>query len=131
MCAECSQLKKEGRVLLLELSPALCIIVVYVPNGGKEKSAEVPLKTEFLRRLAKTIARLRVEGKSVVLMGDLNVVAKKIDIWYDLGDFEKKQMAGEPCMSKAVAEWLENLLSDVGGGMVDSFRELHPGLISV
>lgn len=66
-----------------------CVVInVYCPNGGKEKDSTLPFKTEFLRRLKNCIAWHQLSGKSVVLVGDLNVVAKKIDIWYDLQDFQ-------------------------------------------
>ena len=130
VCSQkCAVLKQEGRVLLLDMNPNLLLICVYVPNGGKEKDPTLPSKSEFLRRLSNTIARHRALGKSVILLGDLNIVAHKRDIWYDAIDFEKKRAQGEPCMSESVTTWLQTLLSETGGGMVDSFRFLHPGLL--
>ncbi len=128
-CEQCGVLKKEGRVLVCELES--CVIVnVYVPNGGKEKhDPSLPMKSEFLMRLRRNVAAYREAGKKVIVCGDLNVVANKQDIWYDLCDYEKAVRAGEPCMSKNVAAWLEDMLSSEGAALCDSFRVLHPSLV--
>jgi exodeoxyribonuclease-3 len=124
VCDACVELKKEGRVLIVHL--ASCVVInVYCPNGGKEKNAALPLKTEFLRRLSATVAKYCAAGLNVFVLGDLNVISQRIDIWYDLQDFQKAVNQGEPCMAKHIAVWLETLVSE--GGMVDSFRVLHPG----
>ncbi len=130
-CEHCLELKKEGRFLLLEFS-SFVLINVYCPNGGKEKNPDIPLKSEFLRRLKNTVKQHQALGRTVVLVGDLNVISQKIDIWYDLQDYQKAVKQGEPCMSQKVADWLQSMLDTLengGLGMIDSFRALHPGTV--
>lgn len=125
-CPLCQHLSREGRVLILDCYDFV-LINVYVPNGGKEKSASgensMPYKNHFLLRLEREIAVLRERGRKVVLVGDLNVIADPQDIYYDLKDYNAAVKKGEPCMSTEVALWLKNLLSS---GMVDTFRTTHP-----
>ncbi len=129
-CPQCAALRQEGRVLVLELSS--CVVInVYCPNGGKEVQAnpDLPLKTEFLRRLRANVDAYHRAGRRVLVCGDLNVVAAQEDIWYDLGGWERAVQKGEPCMSRALVAWMQGMLAADGGGLADSFRLLHAGQI--
>lgn len=77
-CAQCAVLRKEGRVMIVELGE-LVLVNVYVPNGGKEKGSgngdadELPLKTEFLRQLKCTCETFSKQGRPCIVVGDLYV----------------------------------------------------------
>ena len=122
-CALCDELKKEGRVLILDIVSAI-VINVYVPNGGKEASKDVPLKTEFLRRLRLACDYFNSQNRRIILVGDLNLITSSLDIFYPLSDFEQIIARGEPCMSKSLQLWFAELQNT--RGLKDTFRELHP-----
>lgn len=131
VCDQCALLKKEGRVLQLEMgSSNLVLITVYVPNGGKEHAAdpksELPLKTEFLRLLRAQCDAWHRAGRQCVVVGDLNIVNDALDIYYDISQYKQSFQAGHPCINAKVAAWFQGWQRD--GGMVDSFRALHPGV---
>jgi exodeoxyribonuclease-3 len=65
----------ESRMVQADLG-ALIVASVYVPNGGKD----FPAKMEFIRRLIAWAARLRSEGRELVLCGDMNVARAEIDV---------------------------------------------------
>jgi len=53
-----------------------CVFNVYVPcqNG--------PHKMKFLRALRRAMAAQRAQGKAVILVGDLNIAASKLDVYW-------------------------------------------------
>jgi exodeoxyribonuclease-3 len=91
----------------------LCVISVYVPNGGKD----YPAKLRFLEALAARIAELHARGERVVLCGDLNVARKPIDVYPG----ERKDTAiGQRDDERGLFEQLFT------AGLVDVVRTLRP-----
>ncbi|KAJ1630055.1 Endonuclease/exonuclease/phosphatase [Pavlovales sp. CCMP2436] len=76
-----SDLNDEGRCLLLELRGGLVIVSVYVPNDGSS-SSRVRYKLRFLDALVALLARERAAGKTVVLLGDLNLKTRPADNYW-------------------------------------------------
>jgi len=66
---------REARIVQADAGD-LAIASVYVPNGGKDYDA----KLAFLRQLADWAARLRADGRELLLCGDLNVARTDLDV---------------------------------------------------
>lgn len=65
----------ESRIVQAELGD-LVVASVYVPNGGKD----YPAKLAFLDKMREWAERLHVEGRSLVICGDLNVARTDMDV---------------------------------------------------
>ena len=91
----------------------------YVPNAGQGlKNIDFRLK-EWDPTLRQYLADLRSTGKAVVLMGDLNVAHRDIDV-YNAGAPHLKKQPG--CTAEERASFDELL----GSGFRDAFRQLWP-----
>lgn len=86
---------------------------IYVPNGGKD----FPAKVSFLDALAEFARRGVGAGKSLVLVGDMNVAREERDVHPTLRrPLQIGQTAGERAQLEAV----------IGAGLVDLSRQFHP-----
>src|SRR5213592_1096459 len=65
----------ESRIVQVEHGD-LVIASVYVPNGGKDYAA----KLAFVNSLIDWAARLRAEGRQLILCGDMNIARAEIDV---------------------------------------------------
>jgi exodeoxyribonuclease III len=102
----------ESRMVQADLGP-LVVASVYVPNGGKD----FPAKMDFIQRLIAWAARLRSDGRELVLCGDMNVARADIDVHPK----ERKPRAVGQLPEER--ELFEQLLST---GLVDVGRALDP-----
>jgi exodeoxyribonuclease-3 len=96
-------------------SPAGDVMVasVYVPNGGKDFDA----KMRFLQALDTFVADASLDGKLIVLCGDLNVARTERDIHPK--ERKPNQIGARP-------EERELLARIIGHGLVDVHRTLDP-----
>jgi exodeoxyribonuclease-3 len=65
----------ESRIVQAEIGN-LVFASVYVPNGGKS----YPAKIEFMSRLAQWAGKRHLEGREVVLCGDINIARAEMDV---------------------------------------------------
>jgi exodeoxyribonuclease-3 len=65
----------ESRIVQVERGD-LVIASVYVPNGGKD----YPAKLNFLTQLIDWARQLHVEGRSLLLCGDINIARTEMDV---------------------------------------------------
>jgi exodeoxyribonuclease-3 len=65
----------ESRIVLAEFGN-LVLASVYVPNGNKDYAAKIA----FLKSLIAWAARLRAEGRELILCGDMNVARTDMDV---------------------------------------------------
>jgi exodeoxyribonuclease-3 len=65
----------ENRIVLVRL-PAITVVSVYVPNGGKD----FPAKMRFLAALEEFAADLRRDPNPIVICGDLNIARADMDV---------------------------------------------------
>ena len=65
----------ENRIVLVRL-PAITVVSVYVPNGGKD----FPAKMRFLAALEEFAAELRSDPNPIVICGDLNIARTDMDV---------------------------------------------------
>jgi exodeoxyribonuclease-3 len=87
----------------------------YVPNGRTLDSPEFPRKLEFLDAAAQ---RVRAAPRPLIVVGDMNIAPADIDV-YDPALF-----VGGTHVTPEERMRLSELLD---AGMVDAYRELHPG----
>jgi exodeoxyribonuclease III len=102
----------ENRIVLVRL-PAITVVSVYVPNGGKD----FPAKMRFLAALDQFAADLRTDSNPVVICGDLNIARTEMDVHPK----ERKPRAiGQLPEERAQLEQI------IGHGLVDVGRALEP-----
>jgi exodeoxyribonuclease-3 len=102
----------ENRIVLVRL-PAVTVVSVYVPNGGKD----FPAKMQFLGSLERFAADMRADANPVVICGDLNIARTDMDVHPK----ERKPLAiGQLPEERALLERI------IGHGLVDVGRALEP-----
>ena len=102
----------ENRIVIVRL-PALTVVSVYVPNGGKD----FPAKMQFLGALEQFAADMRAEPNPVVICGDLNIARTEIDVH---PKERKPQAIGQLPEERALLERI------IAHGLVDVGRALEP-----
>ena len=102
----------ENRIVLVRL-PAVTVVSVYVPNGGKD----FPAKMQFLGALEQFAADMREEPNPVVICGDLNIARTEIDVH---PKERKPQAIGQLPEERALLERI------IAHGLVDVGRALEP-----
>jgi exodeoxyribonuclease III len=102
----------ENRIVLVRL-PAVTVVSVYVPNGGKD----FPAKMQFLGSLEQFAADARTDANPVVICGDLNIARTDMDVHPK----ERKPLAiGQLPEERALLERI------IAHGLVDVGRALEP-----
>lgn len=106
----------EGRVTTIRL-PNLFVVCVYTMNSGlglKRLAQRLSWDMAFRRH----IRRLRLLGKPVVVLGDLNVARTELDV------YNPADCLASPGFSETERESFEETLETCG--LVDVFREMNP-----
>ena len=102
----------QSRIVQAEIG-ARVFASVYVPNGGKDYAA----KLAFLKSLIAWAARLRAEGRELVLCGDINITRTEMDVH---PRERKPGIIGQRPEERALFEAL------LGDQLVDVGRALDP-----
>ncbi len=102
----------ESRIVQAEIG-ARVFASVYVPNGGKDYAA----KLAFIKSLIAWAARLRAEGRELVLCGDINIARSDMDVH---PRERKPDIIGQRPEERALFEAL------LGDQLVDVGRALDP-----
>jgi exodeoxyribonuclease-3 len=102
----------EHRIVVAELGD-LAVASVYVPNGGKDFDA----KMRFVAAIERHVALARVEGRRIVICGDINIARTDMDV------HPKERKATAIGQLPEEREALERILSH---GLVDVGRALDP-----
>jgi exodeoxyribonuclease-3 len=105
----------EGRTLALEFED-FYYITTYVPNT-KDDLSRLPYRQEWDRAMCSFVKKLQTH-KPVILCGDLNVAHQPIDLK------NPKQNEGSHGFTHEERHGFDNFLD---AGLVDIFREQHPG----
>ena len=92
------------------------VISTYVPNGRAVGTETFHAKLAFFDAMAERAAALR--GQPTVIAGDLNVTRADIDV------YDPVAFAGGTHVSVDERSRLERILEQ--GGLVDSYRAIHP-----
>ncbi len=105
----------EGRTLVADYG-RFTLINCYFPNGGRD-GAQVPYKLRFYDAFQAFCERLRTEGKSLIVCGDVNTAHREIDL------ARPKQNLKSTGFLPEERAWMDRW---TGAGYVDTFRHLYP-----
>jgi exodeoxyribonuclease-3 len=95
----------------------------YFPQGeNRAHPQKFPAKAAFYREMLQTLQREHAPSDRVVVMGDMNVAPRDIDI--GIGEDNRKRWlrTGKCCFLPEEREWYDAL---VGWGLEDTFRKRH------
>ncbi|MDD3816976.1 MAG: exodeoxyribonuclease III [Thiovulaceae bacterium] len=107
----------EGRIIETRYGDVV-LFNVYFPNGQKD-DARLSHKMKFYDDFLEHCQKLREEGKSIIICGDVNTAHREIDL--------KNPKANEKTSGFLPIEraWIDKLLSC---GYIDTFRYVHGDL---
>lgn len=105
----------EGRVLRLDFE-RFTYFNIYYPNGGSG-DARLAYKLAFYEAFQDLVCRLKAEGRSLVICGDVNTAHRAIDL---ARPKENETVSGFLPEERA---WLDRFTA---AGFVDTFRHLYP-----
>jgi exodeoxyribonuclease-3 len=103
----------ENRIVMVRL-PAVTVVSVYVPNGGKDYAA----KLRFLAAMEEFAAQAASDPLPIVFCGDMNIARSDMDL------HPKERKPGTIGQLPEEREQLERILDR--GGLVDTGRALAP-----
>lgn len=104
----------EGRTLMVEYDKFI-LLNIYYPNGGSGNK-RVPFKMGFYDVFLKKMLKLRKEGKSLIICGDVNTAHEEIDL------ARPKQNEKNTGFLPEERQWVSKFLNH---GFVDTFRQLN------
>ena len=104
----------EGRVIETEY-PDFVLFNVYFPNG-KLNEERLKYKLEFYDYFLEYIEKIRAEGKSIIICGDVNTAHTEIDLTHPKGN---ENTSGFLPIER---KWIDKLISK---GYVDTFRHFN------
>jgi exodeoxyribonuclease III len=108
----------EGRSITLVFEQFF-IVALYVPNSGQKLERLDYRIKEWNPALQTYVARLEAElGRPAVVLGDLNVAHRDVDVYNYFAPHLKKQSGCTAEERAAHSEWLAK-------GYVDAFRHIH------
>jgi len=101
----------EGRLLQAEF-PGFVLLNVYFPNG-KASAERLAYKMDFYDAFQDHCAKLRAQGKSLVICGDVNTAHREIDLAHPK---ENEKVSG---FLPEERRWVDDFLAE---GYLDTFR---------
>jgi exodeoxyribonuclease III len=104
-------LDPEGRVLLTEFE-SFTLVNAYAPHSHR-KLLRLDAKLHFCEQFLSYTRRIRLRGKPIIVVGDLNVAHQEIDL---SNPVENKKNAG---FLPEERRWMTALLEE---GLIDAFR---------
>ncbi|KAF5184149.1 DNA-(apurinic or apyrimidinic site) lyase [Thalictrum thalictroides] len=105
----------EGRCIITDHGHFV-LFNIYGPRAECDDTERIDFKLTFFKILQKRWESYFMQGKRVVVVGDLNISPYAIDRCEAGPDFEKNQFR----------KWLRSLLVEHGGPFIDVFRIKHP-----
>ena len=113
-CCEHVDILDEGRINEYHFEN-MVLFNVYFPNGQRNEE-RLTYKMAFYERFLEYILKLRKEGKSIIICGDVNTAHHPIDLARPKAN---EKTSGFLPMERA---WQDKLLSS---GFIDTFRHIH------
>ena len=108
------EIDSEGRVLTTEFQ-SFVLINTYAPHSHR-KLTRLQAKLHFCEKFLSYVKDMKLRGKPLVIVGDLNVAHEEIDL---CNFSENKKNAG---FLPEERNWMTNLLKR---GLIDGFRMFH------
>jgi len=106
----------EGRYLRVDFGK-LSVISVYLPSGSSSDERQ-QAKFRFMREFMPHLAKLKANGREIVICGDWNIAHQEIDLKNWRGNRKNSGFLPEE------RAWLSQVLDEQG--WVDVYRRLHP-----
>ncbi len=107
-------LAHEGRIIEQDYGDFV-LFNVYFPNGQKD-DIRLALKMQFYEDFLEYCDRLRDEGKSIIICGDVNTAHREIDLK------NPKANSKTSGFLPIEREWIDRLIQS---GYIDTFRYVH------
>jgi len=104
----------EGRIIETHYGD-IVLFNVYFPNGQKDDE-RLALKMKFYDDFLSYCEKLRNDGKSIIICGDVNTAHKEIDLKHPKANSKKSGFL------PIEREWMDKL---VDHGYIDTFRYVH------
>ncbi len=96
----------------------------YFPQGESNKhETKFPMKRKYYADLTTYIEQLQAEGRSIILMGDMNISPQDIDIGIGEKNAKRWLSTGKCSFLPEEREWYDRLLAT---GLFDTYRQHHP-----
>ncbi|XP_020277034.1 DNA-(apurinic or apyrimidinic site) lyase 2 isoform X2 [Asparagus officinalis] len=105
----------EGRCVITDHGHFV-LFNLYGPRAQEEDRERIQFKLLFFKVLQKRWQSLLSQGRSIIVVGDLNIAPATMDRCDAEPGFEKDMFR----------KWLRSLLRDSGGPFFDVFRSKHP-----
>ncbi len=105
---------KEGRIIETHYDE-LVLFNVYFPNGQKDEN-RLAYKMKFYDDFLNYCEKLKKDGKSIIICGDVNTAHKEIDLKHPKANSKKSGFL------PIEREWMDKL---VDYGYIDTFRYVH------
>lgn len=105
----------EARTLITEYADFM-LINTYIPSASKGHEV-VPFKLEYCETLLETMNAYRAAGKAVIMVGDVNIAHRPIDL------ARPKANEKDPGFLPIERAWMDKLCE---AGYLDSFRVIYP-----
>jgi exodeoxyribonuclease III len=81
-----NDLNQEGRLIIVHFGSEVSLINCYVPNAGDSpERPRLSFKLRYLRALRYKLRQLGAAGRRVLLVGDLNLAVRDVDVHPSLG----------------------------------------------
>lgn len=113
-CCEVVDILDEGRINEYHFEN-IVYFNVYFPNGQRDEE-RLAYKLGFYDRFLEYITKLRQEGKSIIVCGDVNTAHRPIDLARPKANEDRSGFL------PIEREWQDKLLAS---GFIDTFREVH------
>ncbi|MBV8150493.1 MAG: exodeoxyribonuclease III, partial [Candidatus Eremiobacteraeota bacterium] len=108
---------REGRFVRMDFAGGLSVASLYVPSGTTGPARQA-VKYAFLDRFIADMARMRNEGRPVIVCGDYNIAHLDIDVYNPKAC---QRITGFLPPERA---WFDRAIHEVG--WVDAFRTVDP-----
>lgn len=96
----------------------------YFPQGERQDHpTKFPMKRAYYADLTAYIDTLKAEGRSLIIMGDMNVAPEDIDIGIGEANAKRWLRTGKTSFLPEEREWYETLMSR---GLLDTYRLHYP-----
>ncbi|XP_060188491.1 DNA-(apurinic or apyrimidinic site) endonuclease 2 isoform X1 [Lycium barbarum] len=112
---ELLKIDSEGRCLITDHGHFV-LFNLYGPRAVQDDSERIQFKLTFYKLLERRWECLLLQGRRIIIVGDLNIAPAAIDRCDAEPDFEKN----------GFRRWFRSLLVQNGGRLLDVFRAKHP-----
>ncbi len=111
---------------LTEAGEEITVINGYFPQGeNRAHEIKYPNKRRFYADLLALLEEQFTPNDKLLVMGDVNVAPLDIDIGIGAPNAKRWLREGKCCFLPEEREWLQKLMD---WGLLDTYRELHPGI---